>query len=485
MKSPPASGNPLDVLRERTARPDATAADWLAFGRAMLATASPDDLRPALDALIAAYRLDPSLDSPHLLSAIAQTAFNLRAWPLVDDASSRLLADEPRDANALMWRAAALDARGASDAAERVLREAIAIVPDNPVLLHKLALCVKEQARFGEAKALLGGVLALGEANPYARFDLAELALREGDYARGWPHYEARLDLPANASPARAALAAVSADWRGESLTGKTLLVLGEQGHGDCLWAVRFLPGLAGRAAAEGGRLIVGYDGPLRGLIERALPDGVTLETGLVTPPDFHCGLMSVPMRLGVDGPGGWGRAYLRADPAAVAGWRDWIEAHAKGRRKVGLVWNGNPNHLRDARRSIPPGEFGALLTVPGIAYFALSPGRGAVVDAWRAQGIAIDDPTPQFAADFDDVAALAQQLDLVVTIDSGPAHLAGALGVPTCLMIDRVSAWFWCAGEGRAPWYDSIELYRQPRVGEWAPVIAKVRARLESLAAS
>ncbi|WDD94425.1 ADP-heptose--LPS heptosyltransferase [Burkholderia sp. FERM BP-3421] len=478
---PGAPDDPLAALRARTACADAGAQDWLALGRALLSTPG-DRWQAALDALLAAYRLDPALDSPHLLTAIAQLGFKLRAWPLVDDATSRLLADDPRDGNALVWRAASCEARGDLDAAERLLREAAANVPDNTVVMHKLALCVKEQARFDEAHAWFARARALDGANPYLRFDHAELALRAGDFARGWCDYEARLALPGEAPPARAALAAVSAYWRGEPLAGRTLVVFAEQGHGDCLWAARFLPRLAERVRGEGGRLIVGYDGPLRGLLSRALPVEVVLETAMLTRPDFHCGLMSLPLRLGIDDPSAWGRPYLRAEAGAVAGWRAWVDARAAGRRRVGIVWNGDPRHVRDARRSIPAEQFATLLTVPGIAYFALSPGRGDTLAAWRAHGIAIEDPMQGFAADFDAVAALAMNLDLVVTVDSGPAHLAGALGVPTCLMIDRVSAWFWQDAREAAPWYDAIRLYRQERVGAWAPVLAQVRERLVNL---
>jgi hypothetical protein len=153
------------------------------------------------------------------------------------------------------------------------------------------------------------------------------------------------------------------------------------------------------------------------------------------------------------------------------------------GGPKVGLVWNGNPQHIRDVRRSVPVDQLEPLLTVPGITYFALSPGRSATVEQWRAHGIEIVDPTQHFTAGFDDVAALLVNLDLVVTIDSGPAHLAGALGVPTCLMIDHVSAWFWGNQTQRTPWYDSVELFRQPSIGAWAPVLASVRERLVALA--
>jgi hypothetical protein len=316
-------------------------------------------------------------------------------------------------------------------------------------------------------------------------FDLSELQIRSGRFAEGWALYESRLAFAGDLNNAQHALAAISAPWQGESLAGKTLVVYGEQGNGDCLWAVRFLPLLAERARREGGRVIFGHDGPLRHLFERTLPADLRLETSLETQPDFHCGLMSVPLRLGIVEATGWGAPYLSADPQRLQPWQRWVQACVDGKpgnRKVGLVWNGNPDHIRDARRSVPIEQLEPLLNVAGVTYFTLSPGRGETVARWRAMGFDVVDPTQYFEAGFDDVAALLANLDLVVTIDSGPAHLAGALGVPTCLMIDHVSAWFWGVGAPVTPWYDSIELFRQPAVGAWAPVVARVRARIEGM---
>jgi diadenosine tetraphosphatase ApaH/serine/threonine PP2A family protein phosphatase len=487
--NPQAANDALAQLRARVADPQACAADWLAFGQALQQTAGHsrasqrDQQREALAALVRAYQLDASCD-PALLSNIAQTAFVARDWSLVDSATAILLGQDAANANALVWRAAAVQQRNDFNQAEHLLREAARIVPGNPVALHKLALCVKEQARFAEAETLLQHVLELSPHSAHAQFDLSELEIRSGRYADGWSRYESRVAFGDDLNDARRALAAISAYWQGESLAGKTLVVYGEQGNGDCLWAVRFLPLLAERARREGGRVIFGHDGPLRHLFERMLPQGVTLETRLDTQPDLHCGLMSLPLRLGIVDASGWGRAYLSADPQRAGLWRTRVGQSAASGPKVGLVWNGNPEHIRDTRRSVPVEQIEPLLTVPGITYFALSPGRAVTVEAWRAHGVEIVDPTAQFEAGFDDVAALLANLDLIVTIDSGPAHLAGALGVPTCLMIDHVSAWFWGAQTRRTPWYDSVELFRQPAIGAWAPVLANVRARLEALAA-
>ncbi|MFL6644762.1 MAG: tetratricopeptide repeat protein [Paraburkholderia fungorum] len=474
----------LADLRARAAAPQAGVADCLALGQTLLqhAARNKDSQREALVALVRAHQLDPSCD-PTLLHTIAQTAFIVRDWALVDSATTLLLERNAEDANALIWRAAAVQQRNDFDTAEHLLREAVRVAPGNPVALHKLALCVKEQARFQEAEALLRQVLELSPDNVHALFDLSELEIRTGRFAAGWTHYESRVAFGDDLNNAQHALAAISAHWQGESLQGKTLVVYGEQGNGDCLWAVRFLPLLAARARREGGRVIFGHDGPLRHLFERMLPADLRLETSLETQPDFHCGLMSLPLRLGVVDAKGWGAPYMSAEPARVQVWRERVHAHTARKpanRKVGLVWNGNPDHVRDGRRSVPVEQLAPLLSVPGVTWFALSPGRGETVAQWRAQGHDVADLTHHFQSGFDDVAALLANLDLVVTIDSGPAHLAGALGVPTCLMIDHVSAWFWGDESRTTAWYDSIEIFRQPEIGAWAPVLAKVRERIE-----
>jgi hypothetical protein len=321
--------------------------------------------------------------------------------------------------------------------------------------------------------------------NAHALFDLSELEVRAGRYAQGWLDYEARVAFAHDSNAAKAALEAICPNWRTESLAGKTLVVYGEQGNGDCLWAVRFLPLLAERAQREGGRVIFGYAGPMRQLFERMLPEGITIEASLDTKPDYHCGLMSLPLRLGVNDPSVWGRPYLSADPVRAGIWRERVAAAATaGHKKVGIVWNGNPDHIRDRRRSVPASDIAPILTVPGVTFFAISPGREPTVARWRTQGVDIVDLTPQFEAGFDDVAALLVNLDVLMTIDSGPAHLAGALGVPTWLMLDHVSAWFWGDETEHTPWYRTVELFRQPSVGDWAPVLDQVRARLEALAA-
>jgi hypothetical protein len=349
------------------------------------------------------------------------------------------------------------------------------------VLLHKYALCVREQGRLAESEALLRAALESDPGNAHVQFDLSEFELRHGDFLPGLARYERRAHIADLITGAGAVLQARYPRWNGEPLSGRTLVVWAEQGHGDCVWAWRFMAPLAERVQAQGGTLVFGYDGPMRGLFERTLPPGVRIESSLDTEPDCHCGLMSVPLHLGADpARPGLGKPYLRADMRLAALWRERVEAAAPRRRlRVGLTWNGNPDHARDARRSLDAQWADRLVATEAVDFFSLSPGRGATVAAWRARGMSVIDLTHEFASGFDDLAALMASLDLVVTIDSAPAHLAGALGRPAWLLLDHVSAWFWENSNERTRWYDSLTLVRQPAVGQWGPVVERVRQGL------
>jgi ADP-heptose:LPS heptosyltransferase len=166
-----------------------------------------------------------------------------------------------------------------------------------------------------------------------------------------------------------------------------------------------------------------------------------------------------------------------------VEQWRSRVRHfNADGRAvQIGLVWSGSPTHRRDAKRSIPLAELAPVLALPDVVFHPLTPGRTQDVAALIAQGCRVCDLTDQYAAGFDDVAAHVTALDALLTIDSAPLHLGGALGLPVLAMLDHVSHWCWGNAETQ-PWYDSVELYRQPQPGAWAPVVERVVARLAAL---
>ena len=148
----------------------------------------------------------------------------------------------------------------------------------------------------------------------------------------------------------------------------------------------------------------------------------------------------------------------------------------------VGLAWSGSPLHRRDAKRSIVLAALAPILTIPNVVFYPLTPGRSTDVAALLERGYRVCDLTAHYTDGFDDVAAHVTALDATVTIDSAPLHLGGALGRPVLAMLDHVSHWCWRDAEAQ-PWYDSVELFRQPKPGEWTPVVERVAARLGAMA--
>ena len=221
----------------------------------------------------------------------------------------------------------------------------------------------------------------------------------------------------------------------------------------------------------------------LQPLFARFYADCVSIEDGPLGKPHFGLPIMSVPSVLDLRPDQVRGGAYLTADASRVAAWRERIGAWGgeAARLHVGLVWSGSSTHRRDAKRSIPLAALAPVLALPNIVFHPLTPGRDADVAALSGEGYRVCDLTAHYQAGFDDVAAHVSALDAVLTIDSAPLHLGGALGRPVLAMLDHVSHWAW-GNEETQPWYDSVDLFRQPRPGAWEPVIERVAAQLRAM---
>ncbi|WP_157636425.1 tetratricopeptide repeat protein [Burkholderia ubonensis] len=395
----------------------------------------------------------------------------------------QVVAHDP--ANAMAWTnyATALRKQGELVAAQIAVERALAIEPDYPVALQAQVNVLKEMQAWDLAYALAQRAyeLAPGDANAW---NLAMLQLMRGDYENGWRHHEARWQGSRELREHRHELPMPL--WEGQSLKGKTLVVWGEQGHGDVLQFVRFVPLLAERVKRDGGTLVYCTYPGLQSLLRRSL-------TGIVVPVvatgdpsthpagDWHVPLASLPMRLGVrlkDLP--MRQRYLTADAGGVEAWRERLVG-SRG-IKVGLVWSGSRTHQRNPMRSVNAVAYArAFSALKGVAFFSLQVAADADVQAMRNAGLQIADHTAEFAT-FDNTAAYLQNLDLVITVCTSVAHLAGGLGVPTWLLLDVNPHWTWMTGREDSPWYPSVKLYRQPAYGQWGPVLTRVAADLTNL---
>jgi tetratricopeptide (TPR) repeat protein len=466
---------------ERRVPHDARAPWWLAVCAAQMTGAQSQAERRA--ALSRAYMLNPEIHS-ELPLQLALAWREVRDWDAVERLCRDVLAKHPADTEMAWQLSHAQWQRNDAAAAEATMRAVDAAVPGNSAVLAAIGQYRIEQARYADGEMALHTALAVDPTSATAAVDLAELELRRGDWSSAWPRYEGRLardDREANNIVC--VMARLAPRWRGEPLAGKTLMVHSEQGSGDDIQMVRFLPELAARVHDEGGRLVLAVRRPLQSLVARLYADCVSIEDGALGKPHYGLPMMSIPHVLGLQPEGVAGAAYLHADPARVQQWLSRVrQFKADGRAmQIGLVWSGSPTHRRDAKRSIPLAELAPVLALPDVVFHPLTPGRTEDVAALITQGSCVCDLTDQYTAGFDDVAAHATALDALLTIDSAPLHLGGALGLPVLAMLDHVSHWCWGTAETQ-PWYDSVELYRQPQPGAWAPVVERVVARLAAL---
>ncbi|MBR8226364.1 hypothetical protein KDW50_32880, partial [Burkholderia ambifaria] len=276
--------------------------------------------------------------------------------------------------------------------------------------------------------------------------------------------------------------------WQGEPLAGKTLLVWGEQGLGDVLQFARFVAPLAERVHREGGRLAWNTFPQVGTLMQRSLgahADAFSAGGSVDELPafDYEVPLIGLPLMLGMETSTlGESVPYLHADRHARDAWRARLAGD--GRLNVGLVWTGSPGHQRNPFRRVGLDRYAdAFRGIDGVTFHSLQPGADADVAAARAAGFAIKDYTAELKS-FDDTAAFIGALDLVITVCTSVAHLAGALGARTWVLLDVNPHWPWLLERTDSPWYPTATLYRQPTFGAWAPVMAALGRDLRGLAA-
>lgn len=350
--------------------------------------------------------------------------------------------------------------------AERLLRETMDPRGAPAVLWRLLGLAVKFQGRVQEAADIQAMLATAMPGNLSARFDLAETRLLQGDFERGWTEYRWRYSLSHTAAMDRKVQ---RPRWDGSRIAGQTLLIHDEQGYGDTLQFMRLIDAARTRSGA---RVVLEVHPDLLPFARRLVgPDA--FPRGQIPPPfDQHCELMSLPMAIGLrmaDLPGQVG--YLSADAARVEKWRKRLAGLP--RPWVALAWAGRPTHSNDANRSLALADM-APLAVPGITYLAIQKGPAAAQAATAPPGMNIV-PLDAEIADFEDTAAILSLADLLVSVDSSPVHLAGALNRPAWVLLPFLPDWRWLLHRSDSPWYPSLQLFRQPAPGDWKRVMHDV----------
>jgi hypothetical protein len=447
---------------------------------------TPHELESALRnaaALFAANRLDEAQEIALALAAAAPRDFHVHhllgalaarrgRWDDCVAACTAALALQPDHAEALANRGAALRMLGRLDEALADYDRAIAAAPGSAEAHNNRGVALAALNRHGEAIEAYTRALQLRPDYARARFNRAMSELVLGDLDRGWRDHEARWT---GSEMHRGPRALPGREWTGlEDIAGKTLLAYAEQGIGDTIQLARY----ARLAARRGARVIIEAHAPLVPLLRGV--EGVDQAMALGDPLpgfDLHCALMSLPRAFGTtletipaDVP------YVHAPESAVAAWRERLrDGHA---RHIGLAWSGSRTLRNDANRSIALARLASLMG-PDRTFVAVQTDiRDSDVAALESLGIRT------FAGelrDFADTAALVSALDLVISVDTAAAHLAGALGKPVWVLLPFSPDWRWLLGREDSPWYPTARLFRQPRIGDWETVIARVAEALRA----
>jgi tetratricopeptide (TPR) repeat protein len=325
------------------------------------------------------------------------------------------------------------------------------------------------------AVAVLDTAVQYHPENPDAHWLLSHALLVKGDYIRGWKEYEWRWAKMTNAPYRRRNL---TRQWTGAPLEGKTILLYAEQGLGDAIQCARYIP----MVASAGGTVVVECQPELVNVISTVDGVGAVVPRGADVPPcDVECPLMSLPAIFGTTPETIPAAApYVRVDESRRAHWHSWL-ADGPARLHVGLVWAGNPGHRNDGRRSLPASYLPALTAVEGVHWVGLQKGDAGDVRLRVPAGVVLDDAGPHLH-DLADTAALLQCMDLVITVDTAVAHLAGALGRRVWILVPYAPDWRWLLEGETTRWYPTARLYRQPTPGNWDAVIGTVRSDLRTL---
>jgi Flp pilus assembly protein TadD len=371
----------------------------------------------------------------------------------------------------------ALKRIGHVDEAIAACREAVQLDPNDADAWCNLGAALVDHHQMDEALAAHHQALRIDPHFAVAHYNIGSLLLLQGDMARGWPEYEWRWRTKDFPGPRRAFAKPM---WDGSDPHGKTLLVHAEQGHGDAIQFVRYSRVLAERGA----RVIVECPAAVAKLCERA--DGVAqvVRRGEPIPEfDLHCPMMSLPLRfqttiqtIPATVP------YLSLDAADVQRWRQRLGESAGGHLTVGVAWAGSPLHFLDRLRSMLLADLAPLGSVSGVRFYSLQFNEPKPPE-YNETVLDLIDWSGEFR-DFGS-AGLIANLDLIVTVDTAIAHLAGALARPTWVMLPFTPDWRWLLGRHDSPWYPTMKLFRQTRHRDWHGVVHRVRDQLESMAAA
>jgi tetratricopeptide (TPR) repeat protein len=353
-------------------------------------------------------------------------------------------------------------------------QRAVALDPTDAQSYHNLTVAHARLLQLDESIACARTALSLNPALPGAHLALAEALLLRGEFAEGWREYEWRFRIAGAAQPMPPTDRTA---WDGLPMTDGALLLVADQGFGDVFQFSRYLPWVAARCPD----MVIVCDADMQAFLAQLAPRARLISGWTDWPPYAAWAVLSgLPFLHGttlenLPAPS----PYLRADPVLLAHWRARLDQLAPAaHRRVGLVWAGGPAHGNDRNRSMKLAQLAPLFDGPGVIFVSLQKGPAAA-EAGTCFGRA---PLLNLAAEvnsFTDTAAIIAALDQVITVDTAVAHLAGALGQTTWLMLPFAPDWRWLLGRADSPWYPKMRLFRQLGPGDWASVVKDIKAVL------
>lgn len=437
---------------------------WVDYGHLLLSMSQWDDAAAAFSQALA-------IDANDLLALAGQARVHLKRGQLEEAAAQldRLLAAEPGLTEARLDLARCRWKQGQLEQAKAALLPAVELDPSNQVVTSFLIDIFIRQKDWPELHKEMLRRAATDYAGAELEWELCCVNLLFGAMAEGWEQHESRWDHPGLTNPKREFPQPL---WDGSALEGRTVLLHCEQGFGDTIMFVRYAP----LVKALGGRVLLLAQPELADLVATCPGIDQTISEESAIPRfDVHLPLLSLPRIF---------QTSLATIPAAIP-YLDVPErvpnqgaicerlAHSRGKTRIALSWAGNPTHARDSQRSIPPETFKSLECLPNVAWFAFQHGMTEVPPL-----LGIESMSP-LLSNFSDTAYALSGMDLVITVDTALAHLAGALGIPTLLLVSYLPDWRWLMGRDDSPWYPSMQIYRQPLAGNWESVIHQIATDL------
>jgi tetratricopeptide (TPR) repeat protein len=367
--------------------------------------------------------------------------------------------------------------------ARAALQDAIRRRPRLVDVINLQGTLAMKEGRLDEAPAHFDEALRIQPDNADSHFSRGLALLLAGDLERGWPEYEWRWRVKEAQSLLVVAHARQRPFWNGSPLAGKTIYVHAEQGLGDTIQFLRYLP----KVKNLGAKVIFACPEPLIPLVSHCAGFDRVIPLGPEMPEcDEHTPLMNLPRIFGTTLASIPAQIpYVHADPALADHWRRELAGYPG--RKIGIAWQGSPKNLHDALRSLPLRCFAPVARVPGVHLLSLQKGPGSEQIAALSGQFELTDLGSRLdtAGAFVDTAAVMMNLDLVITSDTAVAHLAGALGRPVWVALSYAPDWRWMLQREDSPWYPTMRLFRQTAVGRWDDVFGRMAAELSMLPAT